>query len=350
MPEEEYVSAILNEINSRYRETDSPRIGSVYFGGGTPSLMSPGGISVILSSIAGRFKLYDPEITIETNPGTADMERLREYKNAGINRISIGIQSFDDHLLSNLGRSHSSDESLCAFESARTAGFDNISIDLIHSIAGETLQNWKDDLRAAISLNPEHISAYDLTIEEGTPFHLSREKGLLVLPPEEEQTDMMLAAIEILCTAGYEHYEVSNYAFPGLRSRHNQLYWNGGEYFGLGVSAHSYHRKGWGVRMANSPDLTDYLHLITNTGSAVIDKEILTREKAMGESVFLGLRMMEGIDLKDFENRFGIKIEAAYEDETAELIREDFLSYDNDHLKLTRKGLLFANEVAVRFV
>ena len=350
MPEKEYVSAILKEINLWNRETDSSDVGTVYFGGGTPSLISPKGISNILSELSKKFKLKNPEITIEANPGTVDMESLRGYKNAGINRISIGIQSFNDRLLSSLGRTHSSKDALSAFESARTAGFNNIGIDLIHSIGGESSQDWKDDLKDAVSLHPEHISAYNLTIEEGTPFHHSQEKGLMVLPPEEDQTDMLLETIEILCTAGYEHYEVSNYALPGFLSRHNQVYWKGGEYLGIGVSAHSYIRKGWGIRRTNSSNLTEYFNLINKKGTAVVDEEILSNREAMGEVVFLGLRMMEGINVKDFENRFGINIETAYKDAIEELTTEDFLIYDNDHLKLTRKGLLFYNDVALRFI
>ncbi len=341
---------MLKEIETRCCETDIPDIGTVYFGGGTPSLISPGGISAILSAIAENFKLTNPEITIEANTGTVDLEKLRGYKNAGINRLSIGVQSFNDRLLVNLGRSHSSREALNALESAGKAGFDNTGIDLIHSIEGESLQDWEDDLKEAVSLHPEHISAYNLTIEEGTPFHHSQEKGLMVLPPEEEQAEMLLTTIEILCTAGYEHYEVSNYAKPGFRSQHNQIYWNGGNYLGIGVSAHSYIRKGWGIRRANSSNMTEYLNHINNKGTAVVDEEILSKEKAMGEAVFLGLRMMEGINVKDFEKRFGIKIEAAYTDEIEDLITEDFLIYDNDHLKLTRKGLLYSTDVAVRFV
>ena len=171
VPEEEYVSALLKEIRAWYSETASSDVRTVYFGGGTPSLISPGGISNILSELFKKFKLTNPEITIEANPCTVDMERLRGYKNSGINRISIGIQSFNDRLLLNLGRTHSSKEAFNAFESARTAGFDNIGIDLIHSIGGESLQDWKDDLNDAVSLHPDHISAYNLTIEEGTPFN-----------------------------------------------------------------------------------------------------------------------------------------------------------------------------------
>jgi len=350
IPEKEYINAILKEIETRCRETDIPDIGTVYFGGGTPSLISPGGISAILSAIAENFKLTNPETTIEVNPGTVDLEKLKGYRNAGITRLSIGVQSFNDRLLVNLGRSHNSKEALNALESAGKAGFDNTGIDLIHSIEGESLQDWKDDLKEAVSLHPEHISAYNLTIEEGTPFHHSQEKGLLYLPQEEEQTEMLLTTIEILCSAGYEHYEVSNYAMPGFRSQHNQIYWNGGDYLGIGVSAHSYIRKGWGIRRANSSNLTEYLNLINNKGTAVVDEEILSKEKAMGEAVFLGLRMMEGIVLNDFESRFGTGIETAFTNAVEELRTEGFLIYDKDNLKLTRKGLLFYNDVAIRFV
>ena len=161
---------------------------------------------------------------------------------------------------------------------------------------------------------------------------------------------MLLTTIEILRSAGYEHYEVSNYALPGFRSRHNQIYWKVADYIGFGVSAHSYFKQGWGVRMANSPRLTDYLNRINKNGTAVVEEDILTKEKAMGEVVFLGLRMMEGVNVKDFEQRFGIKIEAVYKDAIEELTTEELLLYDNDYLKLTRKGLLFSNDVAIRFV
>lgn len=292
----------------------------------------------------------NPEITIEANPGTIDPAKLRDYKQAGINRISIGVQSLNDRLLQGLGRSHSSKDARSTFESARMAGFDNIGIDLIHSISGESLQDWTDDLMAAVSLHPEHISAYSLTIEEATPFHQKQEKGSLVLPPDEEQADMLVAAIDTLGSAGYEHYEVSNYALPGFRSRHNQIYWTGRGYLGLGVSAHSYHRKGWGIRIANTPDFKDYLSRINRNGTAVDEEETLSRENAMSEAVFLKLRMMEGIDIKDFEIRFGIKIEEVFKDATEELRNDGLLICDNDHIKLTRKGILFYNDVALRFV
>lgn len=374
IPEEEYVNALIREIGFRSGEAGISNVETVYFGGGTPSLISPKGISSILSVIAKRFTLSEPEITIETNPGTVDMERLTGYIDAGVNRLSLGVQSFNDRLLSNLGRIHTKVEALNAFESAKKAGFNNIGIDLIHSIPDESFEDWNDDLKEAVSLRPEHISAYNLTIEEGTPFYCQQEKGLLTLPQEEGQADMFMATGEVLCAAGYEHYEVSNYALPGFRCRHNQIYWNGGNYLGLGVSAHSYIsssessvqcselnnskletpnsklQKGWGMRRANTSDLMEYFSLINEKGSAVIEEEVLTKGKAMGEVVFLGLRMMEGINLKDFEKKFEIGIEKAFPTVVEELMKEGFLIFEKRHLRLTRKGLLFLNDVAVRFV
>ena len=223
VPEEEYVKAIIREIGFRSGEAGISNIETVYFGGGTPSLISPKGILSILSVIAEKFTLLDPEITLEANPGTVDRERLKGYRDAGINRLSLGVQSFNDRLLSSLGRIHTREEALSAFKSVREAGFNNIGIDLIHSIPGESLKDWNDDLKEAIALQPEHISAYNLTIEEGTPFHCQQEKGLLTLPQEDEQVDMFMATEDVLCAAGYEHYEVSNYAIPGVRWQLNAI-------------------------------------------------------------------------------------------------------------------------------
>jgi oxygen-independent coproporphyrinogen-3 oxidase len=373
-PEEEYINAVVKEMEARRGESSDGEVETVYFGGGTPSLLSPKGIETILSAISKNFRIIPsrpplvkggwgdlgPEVTLEANPGTVDLEKLRGYRDAGVNRLSIGIQSFNDRLLTVLGRIHDRGDGLKAYESSRKAGFDNVGIDLIHSIPGESLPDWAKDLEEAVSLRPEHISAYNLTIEEGTPFYCQQEKGALILPSEEEQVEMFLMARDILGKAGYEHYEVSNYCLPGFRSRHNQIYWKGGEYLGLGVSAHSYlppslplREKGegcWGIRRANTKDLKEYLGLIDEKGTAFVEEEILTKEKAMGEAVFLGLRMTEGVRLKDFEERFGIGIEEAFPDAIKELKENLLLRFEGGHLRLTDKGLLFLNDVSVRFV
>ena len=366
IPEDEYIRALIKEMKSRKGEGQDNVVETIYFGGGTPSLFSPKSIETILSAISKKNKIASPhptplpagerEITLEVNPGTINMGKLKGYRDAGVNRLSIGVQSLNDGILTTLGRIHNRQQALGAYEDAREAGFDNIGIDLIHSIPGESLSDWKRELKEVVLLGPEHISAYSLTIEEGTPFHCQLQKGLLPLPTEETQVDMLLTTEEVLGKAGYEHYEVSNYALPGFRSRHNQIYWKGGEYLGLGLSAHSYSSgQGSGVggqriRTANSSNLEEYFRLINEKGNAVIEEEVLTKEKAMGEAVFLGLRMLEGIDLTEFEKRFGVTIEATYPDAVIELTEKGLLEITQGHLKLTKQGLLLLNDVSLRFV
>lgn len=360
LPEDRYIKALIREMEVRKAEVEEEvNVETVYSGGGTPSLLSPDSVKNLLIAISKEFTLKEPEITIEANPGTVDLDKLKGYRDAGVNRLSIGIQSLNDRLLSVLGRIHNRKEALNAYESARSAGFENIGIDLIHSVPGESLSDWEGDLKEAISLRPEHISAYNLTVEEETHFFHQQEKGFLGLPREEEQVAMFLETERILGDAGYEHYEVSNYALPGFRSRHNQIYWKGGEYLGLGVSAHSYISGRWSVvrgqancgrRAANTSNLEEYFRLIKEKGNAITEEEILPRKKAMGEAVFLGLRMMEGIDLSYFKDRFGIGIDAAYPDAVKDLMGDGLLESGGGHLRLTKKGILFLNDVSVRFV
>lgn len=350
LPEEEYLTAVTKEIEARKGEAGGKEVGTIYFGGGTPSLLSPTSVETILRAISNQFEVKDPEISVEANPGTVTLDKLKGYRDAGVNRLSIGVQSLNDRLLKVLGRIHTREEALKAYEAARKAGFKNIGIDLIHSKPGETLSDWGKELEEAVSLRPEHISAYSLTIEEETHFGHLHEKGILTLPPEEAQVDMFQATKEILEKAGYEHYEVSNFALPGFRSRHNQIYWRGGEYLGLGVSAHSYSKIGWGIRRGNTHDLTEYLGLVDEKGTAFVEEEILTKEKAMGEAVFLGLRILEGIKMKEFKERFGVGIEEAFANAVHDLTEKGLLEITQGHLRLTKKGLLLLNEVSVRFV
>jgi oxygen-independent coproporphyrinogen-3 oxidase len=349
--ESEYVDALKKEMESRALEAGLRKeIRTIYIGGGTPSIFPPIIIYKLLSHLLREFKVRgDAEITIEANPGTVNLENLKGYRDVGINRLSLGVQSLNDRLLSTLGRIHNRQQAIDAYEDAREAGFDNIGIDLIHSIPGESLSDWKRELNEVVLLGPEHISAYSLTIEEGTRFHSQMQKGVLPIPSEETQLDMFLTTEEILEKAGYEHYEVSNYAIPGFRSRHNQIYWNGGEYIGLGLSAHSY-ISDQRIRTANSSNLEEYFRLIKEKGNAVIEEEMLTKEKAMGEAVFLGLRMLEGIDLEVFKERFGVGIETAFSDAVSELTQKGLLEMTQAHLRLTKQGLLLLNDVSVRFV
>lgn len=350
VPIKEYINSVIKEMEVRRGEV-SGRVDTIYFGGGTPSILAPEAVNHILSNVLKHFPAENPpEVTLEANPGTVDMDKLRGFRQAGVTRLSIGIQSFNDKLLAVLGRVHTGEQGLKTFEYARAAGFDNIGIDLIHSIPGESISECENELKETVRLRPEHISAYNLTVEEGTFFHCQQEKGLLSLPHEEVQVQMLLTTGDVLEKSGYEHYEVSNYALPGFRSKHNQVYWKGGEYLGLGVSAHSYSRNGFGIRRGNTSDLAKYVKLIDEKGRAFVEEERLTREKSMGEAVFLGLRMLEGVNLAEFKNRFGIGAEKAYKKEIEELEEKGLLKVENGYLRLTKKGLLLLNDVSVRFV
>lgn len=339
-----YITAILKELEGR-REEGIRGIGTVYLGGGTPSLLPPEEVERILKSISRLYPFEGREVTIEVNPGTVTLKDLEGYVNAGVNRISIGIQSFNDKLLSILGRTHTSKDGLMAFVWARKAGFKNIGIDIIHSIPTEGLSNLRKDIQTAISLRPEHISLYALTFEDGTPLKRKVEEGHLRPVGEEKEVEMFLLARDMLIDAGYEHYEVSNFSLPGLRSIHNQIYWKGGEYIGLGLGAHSYEKKGWGVRRKNTEILEEYIALIEKEGKAFVEEEELTKEEAMVEAIFLGLRTMEGIDLKDFEDRFGVSLERACREAIEELLSEGLLRVEGGSLRATGKGLLLLDEI-----
>jgi oxygen-independent coproporphyrinogen-3 oxidase len=291
------------------------------------------------------------EITVEANPGTLTREKLAGYRSAGVNRLSLGIQSFHDQLLERLGRVHSASESCEAFAAAREAGFANIGIDLIHSLPGETPALWHDDLRQAVGFASEHISAYALTVEEGTPFHRFEREGTLLLPEEDEAVRMLEMTISILGAAGYEHYEISNFARPGCRSRHNQVYWRRGNYLGFGAGAHSFLAgSGWGVRW-HSPDTPErYLRAIREGAPAEEERTALTRAEAMAEFLFLGLRLLAGVEETRFAREFGCTIDDAFPGVVGKLCAEGLLERQTGRLRLSAAGLMVANQVFVRFL
>ena len=231
IPQAAYTDALIREMELR-RDTlpDGASASTLYLGGGTPSLLEPALVERIINAASRLFSLEPAaEITIEANPGTVNREKLADYRSAGVNRLSLGIQSFSEEMLARLGRLHTVHEGLSSFAAARTAGFANIGIDLIHSLPGQTLEMWRAELDRAVALRPEHISAYGLTIEAGTPFHDMERSGELVLPEEETAAEMFENTSDLLIEAGFEHYEISNFSLPGFRSRHNQVYWQRGD-------------------------------------------------------------------------------------------------------------------------
>lgn len=350
---EEYVDLLVREMELRAGEFPEQMVApTLYFGGGTPSLLSLEEVERLIEAAARLFRLEDGvEITLEANPGTVTREKLEGYRAAGVNRLSIGVQSFHDPLLARIGRVHDSAEALSAVEAARAAGFDNLGIDLIHTLPGETLEMWEDDLRRCVDLAPEHISAYALILEEGTPLHGEAEKGRLVLPEEEAAVEMLELTADFLVAAGYQHYEISNFALPGRRSRHNQVYWRRGSYLGFGAGAHSLLRRETGdLRWGNSESLTEYRERVSAGHFPNEDGQLVAPREAMSEFMFLGLRMLEGVDMREFSREFGATVTDVWPGVAAGLCREGLLIDDDTFLRLSRRGLLLANRVFAAFL
>jgi oxygen-independent coproporphyrinogen III oxidase len=356
IPERAYTDSLIQELN-HYAELDAWRgrmIQSIFFGGGTPSTFHPASIGSILERVAARWGLLsDCEITLEANPGTVDSANFQGYRACGVNRISVGVQSFQPRLLKFLGRVHSAGEAKKAIRVVQAAGFDNFSLDLIYANPSQTLTDLAADLETALSFQSPHLSAYNLTIEEGTPFHHEFRSGRIKLLTEEEEIAMAELIEQRLNNAGLHRYEISNYARPGFYSRHNANYWRGGDYLGLGAGAHSYKKMNasgvLGRRWSNEKNPGRYITNISETRVAVADSEDIDLAKAAGESMFLGLRMTEGVSSEIFRNRFGKTPVELYPQistwRDGQLIEEEA-----GFLRLTSKGLMVANSIFVQFM
>lgn len=342
----DYVTALILEINRA--EPVEAELDSVYFGGGTPTILPPDALASVLDAINSRFGISgSAEVTVEANPGTVDASSISELRKAGFNRLSIGVQSFNDDILERIGRIHTTSEARSAIMQGRDAGFSNISIDLMYALPDQTIEDWQNTLDAALEISPEHISLYELTVEEGTVFGNLRRKCQINLPDEDLQMEMYTLAINSLTNAGYEHYEVSNFAKPGYRSRHNQVYWRNEPYFGFGAGASGYIG---GTRYTNisSPDF--YIERLLAGESVVESSETVTGRQSMGETVMLGLRMLDGLDLDAFEERYGVSLFDVYRKEVTEFTTKGLLEVADSRLRLTSKGLFLANTVAASFL
>lgn len=345
---QQYVAALLSEIES-YREfAKGYRVSTIFIGGGTPSVLLPKQMEDILQKIYEIFELERrAEITIEVNPGTVDEEKLQCYKENGVNRLSMGLQSVKDEKLRLLGRIHTYQEFVECYELARKAGFDNISIDLISSVPGQTLQEWKEELETAAAQNPEHISVYQLIIEEGTPFYEKYAEHPELLPDEETSREIYLWTGKFLKEAGYEQYEISNYAKPGKESRHNLKYWERGDYLGLGLGAASMVRN---IRMSNTKDMRTYLERCDKPKTMREDVQFLEEPRQMEEFMFLGLRKTRGVSKKEFKRIFGREMDMVYEKALHKCLENGMLLEHKDRIFLSEEGTLLSNMVLSEFL
>lgn len=346
---ERYVSAVTKEILAGRGIPLTGEIDTIYFGGGTPSLLSPGQLERIVAAVHDRFQVSaDAEVTMEMNPGTITTEILREFRRLGVNRASFGAQTFDDRELARLGRSHSAADTRQTFHCLRHAGFTNVSFDLIAGLPGQTIEGWNINLQEALALRPEHLSFYLLEVHEGTPLADQIAQGRQPKPDDEVAVEMYKSMLALACAAGYEHYEISNLCLPGYESRHNTKYWTGEPYFGLGCSAHSY--DGRFRRWSNERDVLRYVELIEADEPATVETTNLSEAEARAEAVFLGLRMMRGVSLRKYQELFGADLREGHGDDLDRFREAGLIESDGDLLRLTRSGALLSNEVFAAFV
>ena len=338
-----YIKALRAEIQA-VQGVEAYEIVSVFIGGGTPSVLKAEAIASIMRTLQEQFFFCeDAEVTIEANPGTVDLEKLTIYRNVGINRLSLGLPSTDAEELKLLGRIHSYEEFLKSYEWAREAGFSNINIDLMFAIPGQTGEAWRQHLYQVAELNPEHISAYSLIIEEGTPF----AEQNLDLPDEDTEYQMYEDTAEILERYGYRQYEISNYAKQGYMCRHNAGYWQRREYLGFGLGASSLYR---GMRFSNTRRMQEYLKESRNPDQIRKDVTVLSRNERIEEFMFLGFRMTEGISEKKFEENFDVRLMDVYGDILQKYEETGFVEHIETKWRLTRKGIHVSNHILADFL
>ena len=360
----EYTDKLLEEIRIQSSFVREYQVDTIFLGGGTPSVLDVTDITAIMGALKEHYDIApDAEITIEVNPGTVKMEGLVAYREAGINRVSMGLQSADDTELRYLGRIHTYDEFLKSFQRVRMAGFTNVNVDLISAIPGQTPESWRNTLKKTAMLKPEHISAYSLIVEEGTPFYdrygghvemesyeMSQEErrrlmALPDLPDEDTEREMYYMTRNCLAEQGYERYEISNYARPGFECRHNVGYWTGTGYLGLGLGASSYLE---GCRFHNTSDFQSYVSAHFDDEAEFCqalrqDMEQLSVKSKMEEFMFLGLRLTQGVSVEGFITRFGQSIRNVYGGVIDKLEREGLLEHKNGYYHLTERGLDLSN-------
>ena len=343
---DEFISGLKNEA-SMYRDDFIHRpFGSIYIGGGTPTVLSPLQLGLLIRVIREHFLIDDTvEFTIEANPNTVTSEKLSLLLAQGVNRLSLGVQSFSNGILQTLGRLHSGEQAADAFRLARSAGFRNIGVDLIYGIPGQTATQWDETLGAAIALKPEHVSAYSLSLDDGSQFKREAEAGGFTMPDDEVIAAMYEYAVQTLNSACYGHYEISNFSLPGYECRHNMNYWDRGEYLGLGPGAWSFIS---GTRYSNISDTTEYSQRLSSGRSAIDAEETIGLVPSARETILLGLRTMKGLDLHRFKMEFGEDLLRRLERNAVPLRDAGLIGLTEGRIRLTDRGILLSNEALAR--
>lgn len=341
------VDSYLEHLIEEYDSYDIKKLRTLYIGGGTPTALSAPQLAFLLEKLTDKLDLsYLEELTIEANPGDLDQEKIAVLKDSPVNRVSLGVQTFNDRMLKQIGRSHSEKDIYENIANLKKAGFDNISIDLIYALPKQTMEDVKTNVAKAIALDIPHMSLYSLILENHTVFMNRMRRGKLPLPKEDLEAEMFEYIIAELEKAGFEHYEISNFSKPGFESRHNLMYWDNAEYYGIGAGASGYVD---GVRYKNHGPIRHYLQAV-EAGHARVQEEVLTLKEKMEEEMFLGLRKKSGVSKKRFEEKFGRSFEDQYGAVVSDLTEQGLLVADRDIVRMTKQGLFLGDTVAEKFI
>ena len=342
-PVDSYLEHLLQEFHSY----EIQKLRTLYIGGGTPTALSAPQLETLLDGLTKNLDLSVlEELTIEANPGDLDADKIAVLKNSAVNRVSLGVQTFDDKMLKKIGRSHLEKDIYENIDRLKLAGFDNISIDLIYALPGQTMDQVKDNVEKAITLDIPHMSLYSLILENHTVFMNRMRRGKLPLPKEELEAEMFEYIIEELERSGFEHYEISNFSKPGFESRHNLMYWDNAEYYGIGAGASGYVN---GVRYKNHGPIRHYLSAV-EAGNARVTEEHLSQREQMEEEMFLGLRKKSGVSITRFEEKFGTSFEDLYGQVVRNLCHQGLLQVEGQQIRMTKKGLFLGDTVAEQFI
>ena len=342
-PVDSYLEHLLQEFHSY----DIQKLRTLYIGGGTPTALSASQLETLLDGLTKNLDLSTlEELTIEANPGDLDADKIAVLQNSAVNRVSLGVQTFDDKMLKKIGRSHTEKDIYENIDRLKLAGFDNISIDLIYALPGQTMDQVKDNVAKAITLDIPHMSLYSLILENHTVFMNRMRRGKLPLPKEEVEAEMFEYIIAELERGGFEHYEISNFSKPGFESRHNLMYWDNAEYYGIGAGASGYVN---GVRYKNHGPIRHYLKAVEE-GNARINEEHLSQREQIEEEMFLGLRKKSGVSMARFEEKFERSFQELYGEIVKDLIQQGLMQLDGDSVRMTKRGLFLGDTVAERFI